>query len=208
MFKSLKKYYWSPGLKAGENIRFRTAHNILNGNQYIMTIPESTQIYYSIIPKRSTDTAGMKSRNIIDVLEIGNPHAKGIVVKYNKHTIFNHLANKYFGYTHAGEVLVFIANRSELSMNDLVNDVPVHYQIYYSYFKKPVGKYSEKVECKKRLCDAFGLPQSTKMTVKDYRKWAIKNHPDKGGDTVLFQEIQNCWTYYEDEVKENRVQAC
>lgn len=26
----------------------------------------------------------------------------------------------------------------------------------------------------------------------DFRKWALKNHPDKGGDEILFKEINEC----------------
>tara|TARA_B110000238_G_scaffold164396_1_gene179326 strand:+ start:86 stop:520 length:435 start_codon:yes stop_codon:yes gene_type:complete len=144
----------------------------------------------------------------MNIIDLGNPNAKGIAVKYNKHTIFKYVANRYFGHTYAGEQLVFFADKTELDMDDLVSNIPLYEQIYYSYFRKPVGNYSQKADCKKRLCDAFGLPKSTKITVKDYRKWVMINHPDKGGDTLIFQEIQNCWTYYDDEVKENRVQAC
>ena len=40
-------------------------------------------------------------------------------------------------------------------------------------------------------CDRILCKQGIK-TNKDFRKWSIKNHPDKGGDQALFQEVSNC----------------
>lgn len=42
------------------------------------------------------------------------------------------------------------------------------------------------MSCNKNLCD-FDI-----KTKRDFLKWALKNHPDKGGNTALFQEINNC----------------
>lgn len=30
------------------------------------------------------------------------------------------------------------------------------------------------------------------LSVRDFKKWALKNHPDKGGDETLFKEVSNC----------------
>jgi GH43 family beta-xylosidase len=150
----------------------------------------------------------MKKRSIISVYEIGNPNAKGIVISYNKHTTFRVIQNKYLGTGRPGEQLIFMANQTELDMDSLVSDLPMITQIYYSYFAKPLENVGEKTKCKKLLCDAFGLPRTTKITRKDYMKWAIQNHPDKGGDTIIFQEIQNCWDLYADDVKADKMTAC
>jgi hypothetical protein len=37
------------------------------------------------------------------------------------------------------------------------------------------------------------LKQEGIATRKDFRsKWALKNHPDRGGDTVKFQKVSDC----------------
>ena len=36
------------------------------------------------------------------------------------------------------------------------------------------------------------LKEAGIATRKDFRTWAVKNHPDKGGDTTKFQEVSNC----------------
>ena len=41
-------------------------------------------------------------------------------------------------------------------------------------------------ECKKIL------KNNDIKSLKDFRKWALKNHPDKGGDSELFKTVSSC----------------
>lgn len=40
-------------------------------------------------------------------------------------------------------------------------------------------------------CSASMCPKNI-YTKKDFRKWALRNHPDKGGDTSVFQSVSSC----------------
>ena len=31
---------------------------------------------------------------------------------------------------------------------------------------------------------------------KDFRKWSLKNHPDKGGDEEIFKIVSTCYSEY------------
>ena len=49
-----------------------------------------------------------------------------------------------------------------------------------------ISNTSDRDSCNDILC-----PKNIR-TKKDYRRWALKNHPDKGGDTSTFQNVQDC----------------
>jgi hypothetical protein len=66
----------------------------------------------------------------------------------------------------------------------------------------------DKIPCQKVLCDAFlnyGVSKGYRPTVKNYRKWALKNHPDKGGNTDIFSETNDCWTRFKDNLTDLQV---
>ena len=45
----------------------------------------------------------------------------------------------------------------------------------------------------KKVCKAFNVPQGGFPNRKAYLKWARKEHPDKGGDTKVFQNVSGCY---------------
>jgi len=42
-----------------------------------------------------------------------------------------------------------------------------------------------------KICNDILCPKNIRDK-RDYRRWALKNHPDKGGDTSTFQIVQDC----------------
>jgi len=42
-----------------------------------------------------------------------------------------------------------------------------------------------------KICNDILCPKNIRDK-KDYRRWALRNHPDKGGDTLTFQNVQDC----------------
>ena len=53
--------------------------------------------------------------------------------------------------------------------------------------------------------DKNATPEEIK---KSYRKLAMKNHPDKGGDPELFQKITEAYEVLSDEEKRNLYDKC
>jgi hypothetical protein len=57
------------------------------------------------------------------------------------------------------------------------------------YNESPEQKASRDAECRQVL-EALTPPVRTR---KEWLMWVAKNHPDKGGDTVVFQKASNCF---------------
>jgi len=67
---------------------------------------------------------------------------------------------------------------------------------YNSYTPPPPPKPPVKPDKIREALQYFGLPENTNYTdiKKKFRDFALKHHPDKGGDTALFQKIQEYYS--------------
>ena len=43
------------------------------------------------------------------------------------------------------------------------------------------------------LLKKYGIEGTDAEISKGYKRFALKNHPDKGGDPEVFKEVQNCY---------------
>lgn len=50
----------------------------------------------------------------------------------------------------------------------------------------PQVAQSQRCECAKLMCEN-GISNA-----KEFRRWSLQNHPDKGGDTAAFQAVSSC----------------
>lgn len=57
------------------------------------------------------------------------------------------------------------------------------------YNESPEQKATRDAECR-RVLEALTPPVRTR---KEWLMWVAKNHPDKGGDTAVFQKASNCF---------------
>lgn len=57
------------------------------------------------------------------------------------------------------------------------------------YAESPEVKAASDSECY-RVLESLNPPV---RSLRDWRRWVVKNHPDKGGDTQVFQNASNCF---------------
>jgi len=58
--------------------------------------------------------------------------------------------------------------------------------------KVPIQDTPKATDCNTILKQQGILDNDPKTTRKNFKKWALKNHPDKGGNTSVFQSVSNC----------------
>lgn len=71
-------------------------------------------------------------------------------------------------------------------------------------YNKPIPAYKAEI-CRKILCNRFGVSGKQLKNI-DFKKWSLRNHPDKGGDSAIFQETSSCWDLWKD--NENLAPYC
>jgi len=50
--------------------------------------------------------------------------------------------------------------------------------------------------CRSKMCNLFSNDENAEYypTGKQFRKWSLQNHPDKGGNSELFGEVSGCYS--------------
>lgn len=86
-----------------------------------------------------------------------------------------------------GDIMGFL--KSLFGLSDAVKDFKkeeMPKQESKSQPPPPQAPAQDPVEMAKKSLEQYGI-----KSAKDFNKWAIKNHPDKGGDTTQFQRVSN-----------------
>jgi hypothetical protein len=66
-------------------------------------------------------------------------------------------------------------------------------QQYGPNYKLP---YDLRTRCHKGLCELLSSGNKH-VTRKDYLKWMLKNHPDKGGNMAFAAAVNDCWDQFQ-----------